>query len=92
MRKDLRAEKVYVDYNRNSRGATAAAPYSTRTRAGAPIAMPISWEELGKLTSADHFKVETVRRYLDQRKKDPWRDFEKSRVDLHKVIAQKSAA
>ncbi len=54
--------------------------------------MPISWDELGKLKSADHFKVETARRYLEKRKTDPWRDFEKSRVDLHKVIGRKSAA
>lgn len=92
MRKDLRSGKVYIDYNRNGRSATAVAPYSTRARAGAAVAMPISWEELGKVKSADHFKLETVGRYLDKRKKDPWRDFEKSRVDLRKVIGQKSAA
>ncbi len=45
MRKDLRGGKVYVDYNRNGRSATAVAPYSTRARKGAAIAMPISWEE-----------------------------------------------
>jgi bifunctional non-homologous end joining protein LigD len=92
MRKDLRGGKVYVDYNRNGRSATAVAPYSTRARAGAAIAMPISWDELGKLKSADQFNVATVGRYLDKRTKDPWRDFEKSRVDLHKVISHKSAA
>jgi bifunctional non-homologous end joining protein LigD len=92
MRKDLRGGKVYVDYNRNGRSATAVAPYSTRARAGAAIAMPISWDELGRLKSADQFNVATVGRYLDKRAKDPWRDFEKSRVDLHKVINHKSAA
>jgi bifunctional non-homologous end joining protein LigD len=92
MRKDLRGGKVYIDYNRNGRSATAVAPYSTRARAGAAVAMPISWEELGTLKSGDYFKVGMVSRYLDKRKKDPWRDFEKSRVDLNKVIVQKSAA
>lgn len=92
MRKDLRSGKVYVDYNRNGRGATAVAPYSTRARAGAPVSMPISWEELGKLKSADHFTVETARRYLDQRNADPWRNFERSRVDLRKLLGRKSAA
>jgi bifunctional non-homologous end joining protein LigD len=92
MRKDLRRGKVYLDYNRNGRSATAVAPYSTRARPGAPVSMPISWTDLGKLKSADHFRVEMVGRYLEKRKSDPWQDFEKSRVDLHKVIGQKSAA
>lgn len=92
MRKDLRGGKVYIDYNRNGRSATAVAPYSTRARPGVSISMPISWEELGKLNSADHFKVETARRYLEKRKSDPWREFEQSRVDLRKLIAHESAA
>ena len=54
--------------------------------------MPISWKELGKLSSAAHFTVETARRYLEKRKTDPWRDFEKSRIDLRKIVAGKSAA
>lgn len=88
MRKDLRGGKVYVDFNRNGRSATAAAPYSTRARPGAPIAMPISWDELGKLKSADQFKVATVQRYLRKRKSDPWADFEKARVDLFQIIGR----
>jgi bifunctional non-homologous end joining protein LigD len=93
MRKDLRGGKIYIDYHRNGRGATAVAPYSTRAREGAPVSMPISWEELGKLSSASHFTVETARRYLEKRKTDPWRDFAKSRVDVRKIVGTlKSAA
>jgi bifunctional non-homologous end joining protein LigD len=71
MRKDLRGGKVYIDYNRNGRSATAVAPYSTRARAGAPVSMPISWDELGKLKSADQFTVDSVGRYLAKRKSRP---------------------
>ena len=92
MRKDLRGGKVYIDYHRNGRGATAVAPYSTRAREGAPVSMPISWKELGKLSSAAEFTVETVCRYLEKRKTDPWDDFERSRVDLREIVGQKSAA
>jgi len=92
MRKDLRGGKVYIDYNRNGRSATAVAPYSSRARAGAAVSIPISWDELGKLKSADHFRVETARRYLERRKSDPWRDFERSRVDLRKILGRQSAA
>jgi len=92
MRKDLRGGKIYIDYQRNGRGATAVAPYSTRARSGAPVSMPISWKELGKLKSADQFTVEMAGRYLEKRKTDPWHDFEESRVDLHEVIGRRSAA
>ncbi len=92
MRKDLRGGKVYLDYNRNGRSATAVAPYSTRGRANAPVSMPITWNELGKLKSAEYFTVANAAQYLGKRKADPWRGFEESRVDLLKVIGRKSAA
>jgi bifunctional non-homologous end joining protein LigD len=88
MRKDLRTGKVYIDYNRNGRSATAVAPYSTRARGGAPIAMPITWKELGRLKSAGDFTVKNAAKYLAKRKDDPWAEFEKSRVDLMKVIGE----
>ncbi len=88
MRKDLRKGKVYIDYNRNGRTATAIAPYSTRARGGAPIAMPIEWEELGRLKSAADFTVKTSAKHLAKRKSDPWAEFEKARVDLMKVIGK----
>ncbi len=92
MRKDLRGGKIYLDFNRNGRTATAVAPYSTRARENAPVAMPISWEELGKLSSADQFTVETAGRYLAKRKADPWQDFEASRVDLHTALSESAPA
>lgn len=92
MRKDLRHGKIYLDFHRNGRSSTSVAPYSTRARPGAPVSMPISWEELGKLKSASQFTVETARRYLTHRRSDPWQSFGRSRVDLHKRLARASAA
>lgn len=86
MRKDLRGGKIYIDYHRNGHGATAVTPYSTRARQGAPVSMPISWEEFGKLPSAAHFTVEKAGQYLEKRKTDPWRAFARSRVDLRKLV------
>ncbi len=80
--KAKRNKKIFIDYLRNSRGATSVASYSTRARAGAPIAMPLRWEELGRLKSADQYTVENSLRRLSSLKKDPWEDFFKIRQTL----------
>jgi bifunctional non-homologous end joining protein LigD len=74
MRKDLRAGKVFLDYLRNARGATAVAPYSTRARAGAPIATPLSWDELEDETQGPPSR--TLFDILQRLSRpDPWREY-----------------
>ncbi|HEX8877742.1 MAG TPA: DNA ligase D [Phycisphaerales bacterium] len=63
MSKAKRHGKIFVDYLRNGRGATSVAPYTVRARPGAPIAMPITWEELPAMKAANQFTVSDV---LDQ--------------------------
>jgi bifunctional non-homologous end joining protein LigD len=46
MSKTQRGGRIYLDYVRNNRGATAVAPYSTRARPFVPVSVPIEWEEL----------------------------------------------
>ena len=81
--KDLRGGKIYIDFNRNGHFATAVGkPYSSRAREGAPVSMPIDWEELGRVKGANQFTVESAGKYVAKRKKDPWASVEKSRVDF----------
>jgi bifunctional non-homologous end joining protein LigD len=59
--KKARKGKIFVDYLRNGRGATAIAPYSTRARPGAPVAVPIDWTDLAT-TAPDAFDAATLLR------------------------------
>ena len=52
--------QVFVDYLRNVRGANAVAAYSTRARESAPVAVPVDWDELDRLSGATDFTVAEV--------------------------------
>ncbi|PWW03554.1 ATP-dependent DNA ligase LigD phosphoesterase module /ATP-dependent DNA ligase LigD polymerase module [Hoeflea marina] len=55
MSKAKRKGKIFIDWLRNDRGSTAVAPYSVRARANAPVAVPVTWQELARLKSANSF-------------------------------------
>jgi bifunctional non-homologous end joining protein LigD len=74
MTKAKRKGKIFLDYLRNGRGATAIAAYSTRARRGAPVSVPIAWEELARLRS-DSFDVSNVPERLARLARDPWHEF-----------------
>ena len=80
--KQQRKGRIFIDYLRNGRGATAVASYSLRSRPGAPVAMPVSWAELSKLSAADGFTLHDVPAKLRRRRKDPWSDINAVKQDL----------
>ncbi len=80
--KSKRRDKIYIDYLRNSRGATAIACYSTRARPGAPVAVPLRWDELGAALRPDRYTVANLRRRLGALRADPWEDFYDARVPI----------
>jgi len=55
--KAKRTGRIFIDYLRNQRGATAVMPYSARTREYAPIAVPLTWEELRDLDKPSHWHI-----------------------------------
>jgi bifunctional non-homologous end joining protein LigD len=75
MSKARRKGKIFVDYLRNGRGATAIAPFSTRARKGAPVAWPIAWSALGRLENAHPFAVGDGAPALQRQKTDPWQGY-----------------
>ena len=60
MAKARRKGRIFVDWLRNERGATAVAPWSLRARAGAPVAVPVDWDELAGLKSAAAFSLASI--------------------------------
>jgi bifunctional non-homologous end joining protein LigD len=72
--KAKRNNRIFVDYLRNSRDATAIAPYSTRARPGAPVATPVAWSELAALGAADRYTVRNLPQRLGRLRQDPWAD------------------
>ena len=77
-----RQGRIFIDYLRNDPTSTAVAPYSTRARAGAPVAMPIAWEDLSPSLDPASFNVRTVPARLRERQADPWADIAKVRQRL----------
>jgi bifunctional non-homologous end joining protein LigD len=87
MTKSLRQGRIFIDYIRNGRGATAVAAYSTRARPHAPVSAPLAWDELSDAIRPDHFTVDNLRQRLDFMSRDPWTDFFtlKQKLNLRKA-------
>ena len=75
MSKKDRKGKIFIDYLRNERSATAVAAYSTRARAGSPVATPLDWKELSADIDPHSFTTDSVRQRLKGLKADPWKNF-----------------
>ncbi len=83
MSKAKRGGKIFVDYLRNDRGSTAIASYSPRARAGAPIALPLAWDDLDRRARApQRYFLRDLPALLRERRVDPWADFDAARRSL----------
>jgi bifunctional non-homologous end joining protein LigD len=83
MSKLKRKGKIFIDYLRNQRGATAVGPYSTRARLHAPVSTPISWEELTNKIEDTYYTINTLSERLKKLKTDPWENFYKKPQNLN---------
>ncbi len=72
MTKSLRKGRIFVDYLRNTREATSVVAYSSRARAGAPVSVPVAWQELGRTKNAAQYSVVNLRHRLGRLSADPW--------------------
>ncbi|HWA62019.1 MAG TPA: DNA ligase D [Caulobacteraceae bacterium] len=80
--KERRKGRIYLDYLRNARGASAVASYSLRARPGFPAATPIAWEELRRLSGGNAFNRLNLVRRLDSLATDPWDELGEDAVKI----------
>ncbi|MCW3798205.1 DNA ligase D [Sphingomonas sp. BN140010] len=70
IRKVQRKGRIFLDWLRNQRGATAVMPYSARAREGAPVAAPVAWKELDDLTAANIYSIRDAATLLERSSSD----------------------
>ncbi len=91
MSKKVRTGKIYIDYLRNGRGASAIVPYSTCAREGCPVSMPVDWTELKTLKAANQFNINNAVQRLKKQRNDPWAELATLRQPIT-AAAQKRLA
>lgn len=81
-----REGRIYIDWLRNERGATAIAPWSPRARRGAPLATPVGWAELSLIDRADKFSLDNIAMRLERldagQTADPWAEYTSVRQSI----------
>jgi bifunctional non-homologous end joining protein LigD len=87
--KKERERRIYVDYLRNTAGATTIAAYSVRARSGAPISTPLHWDELGPRLRPGSFHAGNIARRLGGLRSDPWKAFRRTAQTLTAAMKRK---
>lgn len=76
--KNERKGRIFIDWLRNSRGSTSIANWSLRARAGAPVAVPLRWSELGSTRSGADYPLPRALRRARSLRSDPWEHWQKA--------------
>ena len=70
-----RIGRLFIDYLRNTRGASTVCAYSVRARPGLAVSVPIARDELEKVSHSDQWNIENLHKRLDKLKGNPWDDY-----------------
>ncbi len=91
MTKAARVGKIYVDYLRNERGATAVAPFSMRSRPGLPVSVTLDWKELAA-AERPRYRIDNFQSEWQERlKRDPWKKMPTLEQELSKDVVERFA-
>ena len=88
MSKAKRQGKIFIDYLRNARTATAVCAYSTRARSGAPVSVPLQWDELVEDIRAE-FTIRNVPQRLRRLRKAPWEEYEQAHAAITRTMMKR---
>jgi bifunctional non-homologous end joining protein LigD len=77
-----RVKKIFINYLRNSKGASTVAVFSARARSGMGVSMPIAWEELKDIGRADQWTIKTAAQRMHSLNTDPWNGFHRTRQGI----------
>jgi bifunctional non-homologous end joining protein LigD len=66
LKKVTRKGKIFIDYLRNQRGATAVLPYVARAREGAPVAAPVTWSELREIDTPKRYTIRDAAELIER--------------------------
>ena len=80
--KNKRSGKIFVDWLRNGRGATSVCSWSLRAREGASVAVPLRWEEFGRVRRPDAYDLRGALRRAAALGDDPWAELARCRQRL----------
>ncbi|WP_372017253.1 DNA ligase D [Pseudoxanthomonas sp. 10H] len=81
-RKAQRTGRIFLDWLRNTRGATSVASWSLRAREHATVAVPLRWEELGRFDRPGAFTPDKALQRASRLRKDPWEGIDRLRQSL----------
>jgi len=90
MSKDKRKGRIYLDYLRNDRMATAVAPLSPRARDGATVSMPLEWKHVKKGLSPQLYTIRSAPKLIQ--KSDAWRNYAESAIPLTDAVRKLTAS
>jgi DNA primase len=91
MAKSERKRRIFLDFHRNARSATAVGAYSLRAVRGLPASTPVAWDDLGSIDAPDDLNYATVPGFLSN-SGDPWSAMDESAVALGPDLACRLSA
>lgn len=77
-----RVGKIFIDYLRNSKGATTINAYAARTREGLPVSVPMFKEEIHDIKSANVWNIHNLHERLGELGEDPWKDMHETKQTI----------